>query len=71
VELRGQQKPEETSVSGCHQACRADAHGAATCACRATPLGAAVLGNMGEGCRQLPRTAAPRWTARQGDPAAP
>jgi hypothetical protein len=46
VELRGQQKLEETSVSGCHQACRAMRIGAATCACHATPLGAAVLDNM-------------------------
>jgi hypothetical protein len=45
VELRGQQKPEETFVSGCHQACRAMRVGAATCACRATPLGATVLDN--------------------------
>jgi hypothetical protein len=46
VELRGQQKLEETSVSGCHQACRAMRIGAVMCACRATPLGAAVRDNM-------------------------
>jgi hypothetical protein len=46
VELRGQQKLEETSVSSCHQACRAMRIGAVMCACRATPLGAAVRDNM-------------------------
>jgi hypothetical protein len=65
VELGGQQKPEENYVCGWHQACHAVAHGAATCACRATPVGAGVLGNMGEGYRPLPRIAAPRETARQ------
>jgi hypothetical protein len=71
VELRGQQKPEETSVCGWHQACRAVAHCATTCDCCATLLGATILGNMGEGCRPLPRIAAPQGTARQGDIVAP
>jgi hypothetical protein len=31
------------------------------------PLSAGVLGNMGEGCRPLPRIAAPHETARQKD----
>jgi hypothetical protein len=43
---RGQQKPEENLVAGWRQACRAVAHGATTCACRATHLGAIVLDSI-------------------------
>jgi Ethanolamine utilization protein EutJ (predicted chaperonin) len=43
---RGQQKPEENLVARWRQACRAVAHGAATCACRATHLGAGVLDSI-------------------------
>jgi hypothetical protein len=43
---RGQQKPEENLVPGWRQACHTVAHGAATCAYRATNLGAGVLDSI-------------------------
>jgi hypothetical protein len=49
LQVRRVERAAETrrnSVSGCHQDCRAMRVGAATCACRATPFGAAVLDNM-------------------------